>query len=264
MHFQLDFLPSLLEQAGNMILEAHNACDESAITVKAGSANFVTLHDVRVQDFLMTEIKKQIPEVRFIAEEQENDAAVLQSDCCFVIDPIDGTTNFIHDTRHSCISVAIFSHGEPVFGAIYDPYLKEYFYAEKGKGAYLGNTPIHVSNEPFFNALVGYGTSPYYKDSLTDATFALAKELFLSCSDIRRCGSAALDLASLAAGRFDVFFEMILSPWDFSAGYVLITEAGGIISTLDGTPIDFSKPQSIIAANPIAYPDLLNVTKKYR
>ena len=213
MQYNFDFLPSLLEKAGAIMVTAHDISADRDVAIKPGSANFVTVYDLKVQDFLMCEIKKQIPSACFIAEEKENDSEVLQSDCCFVIDPIDGTTNFIHDTRHSCISVAIFSHGEPVFGAIYDPYLKEYFHAEKGKGAYLGNTPIHVSNEPFFNALVGYGTSPYYKDSLTDATFALAKELFLSCSDIRRCGSAALDLASLATGRFDVFFEMILSPW---------------------------------------------------
>jgi myo-inositol-1(or 4)-monophosphatase len=263
MHFQLDFLPSLLEQAGNMILEAHDSCDESAITVKAGSANFVTVHDVRVQDFLMTEIKKQIPEVRFIAEEQENDAAVLQSDCCFVIDPIDGTTNFIHNYRHSCISVAVFSKGEPIFGAVYDPYLKEYFHAKKGQGAFIGDKPIRVSEFTLEQAVVAYGTAPYYRDELGDATFALTKELFLASADIRRCGSAALDLAYLAAGRNDAFFELRLSPWDFAAGYLLITEAGGIISSMNGMPLDFSKPQAVIAANKIAYPALLEIAKQY-
>ena len=263
MQYQLDFLPALLEKAGAMILEAHNVSDENEITVKAGSANFVTVHDVRVQDFLMTEIKKQIPEVRFIAEEQENDSAVLQSDCCFVIDPIDGTTNFIHNYRHSCISVAVFSKGEAVFGAVYDPYLKEYFHAHKGEGAFLGAEQIHVSDYTLEEAVVAFGTAPYYREELGDSTFALTKELFMACSDIRRCGSAALDLAYLAAGRNDAFFEMRLSPWDFAAAYLLITEAGGVITGLDGSPLDFSKTQPIIAANKAAYPALLAITKKY-
>lgn len=263
MQYSLDFLPSLLEQAGNMIVDAHNTDDDSTITVKPGSANFVTVHDVRIQDFLKAEIRKHIPNVSFIAEEQENDASVLQSDCCFVIDPIDGTTNFIHNYRHSCISVAVFSKCEPIFGAVYDPYLKEYFHARKGEGSFLGDTPIRVSDYPLAQAVVAFGTAPYYRDELGDTTFALTKELFMASADIRRCGSAALDLAYLAAGRNDAFFEMCLSPWDFGAGYLLITEAGGIISTLDGAPLDFSKTQPVLAANKASYPALLAIAKKY-
>ena len=258
------FLPSLLRQAGDIMRAAHMEQTDDSVSVKPGSSNFVTVYDVRVQEFLISEIKKQIPDAAFIAEEKDNDANVLKSDCCFVIDPIDGTTNFIHDYRHSCISVAVFSHGEAVFGAVYDPYLGEYFHAAKGKGAYIGDQLIHVSEIPMQQALVAYGTSPYYRDTLTESTFALAKELFLVGADIRRCGSAALDLAYLAAGRNDVFFEMILSPWDFAAGYVLITEAGGIMTHISGAPLDFSKSQPIIASNRLAYDQLLKSAQKYQ
>ena len=258
------FLPSLLQEAGEIILSAHSQADAENVITKDGYANFVTVFDIRVQEFLIQRIREQIPSAQFIAEEQDNDSDVLQSDWCFVIDPIDGTTNFIHDFRFYCISVAVFSHGEPIFGAIYNPYLKEYFHAGRGMGAYLGDRRITVSDTPLENALVAFGTSPYYRDTLADTTFSLLRELFMQTSDVRRCGSAALDLAYLAAGRVDAFFEMRLSPWDFAAGYVLITEAGGRISTLDGAPLDFSKKQPILASNATAFPALLALTSKYQ
>ena len=234
------------------------------ITVKPGSANFVTVHDVRIQEFLIREIKGLIPSACFIAEEKDNDSAVLSRDFCFIIDPIDGTTGFIHDNRHSCVSVGLFSHGEAVFGAIYDPYQRELFHAVRGKGAFLNDRPIHVSAFPFDSALASYGTSPYYKDTLGEKTFAFCRELFESCADVRRCGSAALDLCYVAAGRYDVFFEMVLSPWDIAAGALLITEAGGVISQMNGDAIDFSRPCSVIAASDICYPELLLRAKKYQ
>ena len=155
------------------------------------------------------------------------------------------------------------SHGEPVVGAIYDPYLDELFFAQKGMGATLNGVSMRVSSNPLHQALTAYGTAPYYRDVLADKTFDLAKELFMQTADIRRCGSAALDLAYLAAGRNDVFFEMRLSPWDYAAGYVLITEAGGKMTRLDGTAVDYTKPQSVLASNAVAYDALLEITKKY-
>ena len=106
----------------------------------------------------------------------------------------------------------------------------------------------------FFSAL---------QDKLCEKTFELTKELFTKCADVRRCGSAALDLAYTAAGRNDIFFEFLLSPWDIAAGYLLITEAGGIITDMKGTDIDFSSPCPVIAANKNIYPNLLNITEKY-
>ena len=258
----------IIAEAGEIILSAHKMeCNENQdVSVKAGSANFVTVYDVGVQNFLIQHITEIFPNAVFIAEEKENNPAVLQEECCFIIDPIDGTTNFIHDYRHSCISVAMISRGEVVQGVIYDPYLKDLYYAEKGKGAFLNGKPMQVSTTPFEAALVAYGTASYYKDKLGDATFGLCKEIFMTAkdADVRRCGSAALDLAYLAAGRNDLFFEMMLSPWDIAAASLLISEAGGIISDINGKPIDLSHPSPILAGNPVAYPHLLEIAKKYR
>ena len=243
------------------MLEARNVENRKNITVKPGDANFVTVYDVAIQDFLMQEIQKQIPTACFIAEEQENDTSILSREYCFLIDPIDGTTNFICDYHHSAISVALFSYGVPVFGAVYDPYLNELFWAERGKGAYLNEKPIHTSDRPLSLAMVAFGSAPYYKEELGDMTFGLLQKLFLCCSDIRRCGSAALDLAYLAAGRNDIFFEYRLSPWDIAAGALLITEAGGVISDMNGTPIDYTTPTPVIAANAQIYPTLLKMIR---
>ena len=260
--FSQKLLP-IIEEAGKIILSAHGVESDTDIDVKSGSANFVTVYDVRVQDYLLTEIKKAFPSACFIAEEKDNDASVLQSEYCFIIDPIDGTTNFIHDYKISSISLALFQNGEPTFGAVYDPYLHEMFYAETGLGAYLNGRQIKVSEREMGVSLLSYGTAPYYRDTLGDKTFALARELFSKCADIRRLGSAALDLAHLAAGRCDMFFEFLLSPWDIAAGYLIISEAGGIMTNMKGEPIDFSAPSPVIASNKKNYDILLNIARKY-
>ena len=112
-------------------------------------------------------------------------------------------------------------------------------------------------------SVAAYGTAPYYKDRLADKTFSLCRELFSKCADVRRCGSAALDLAYLAAGRCDLFFEFLLSPWDIAAGYILITEAGGAITDMRGEPIDFSSSSAVIASNMKNYKQLLEMANKY-
>ena len=255
-------LTDIMRRAGEIMLSAH--LEENAISEKSGSANFVTKYDVAVQNFMMGEIKKSIPEAVFIAEEKENDPAVLSSDHCFVIDPIDGTKNFINDYRHSCISLAMISRGETVFGAVYDPYMDELFSAEKGKGARLNGKSIHVSDRPIETSIAAFGTSPYYKDILSEKTFGLTKEIFLTASDIRRTGTAALDLAYLAAGRNDMFFEFILSPWDFAAGVLLVTEAGGVVTDINGDSVSLSAPSSIFGANSKIHSKLIEIASKYK
>lgn len=256
----------LLREAGRIMLSAHLAEDNSdgVVSEKSGSANFVTKYDVAVQEFLINGIRELIPGATFIAEEKENDPSSLSGEACFIIDPIDGTKNFINGYRHSCISLAMISRGETVFGAVYDPYMDEMFTAEKGKGARLNGREMRVSERPLALGIAAYGTSPYYKDTLSDKTFGFAKDVFLAASDIRRCGSAALDLAYLAAGRNDMFFEFILSPWDIAAGILLVTEAGGVITDICGEPIELSKPSSVFAANKIIHPDLIKMARKYK
>ena len=258
-------MTELMREAGNIMLSAHLEENNSdgAVSEKTGSANFVTKYDVAVQEFLINGVKNAIPGAVFIAEEKENDPAMLMGEACFVIDPIDGTKNFINGYRQSCISLAMISKGEVVFAAIYDPYMDEMFTAEKGKGARLNGRPMRVSERPLELGIAAYGTSPYYKDTLTEKTFGFAKDVFLAASDIRRCGSAALDLAYLAAGRNDMFFEFILSPWDIAAGILLVTEAGGVITDICGDPISLASPSSVFAANKIIHPELIKMAEKY-
>ena len=211
----------------------------------------------------MNSIKTLIPDAVFIAEEKENDPRMLKGEHCFVIDPIDGTKNFINGYRHSAISLAMISKGSTVFGAVYNPYMNELFTAEKGRGARLNGKPMQVSCRPIELGICAFGTSPYYKDTLSEKTFAFTKEIFFDVSDIRRTGSASLDLAYLAAGRNDAFFEFVLSPWDYAAGALLVTEAGGIITDIKGDPVDLSAPCPVFAANRLIHPILIEKAQKY-
>ena len=170
----------------------------------------------------------------------------------WVVDPIDGTTNFIHDARFSAISIALLERRRPVIGCVYQPFTGELFSAELGKGAQLNGSPMHVSAYAPDRALTAFGTSPYQVE-LAAASMDIASKFLAEFVDIRRSGSAALDLAYLAAGRHDVFFELNLKPWDYAAGSLLVTEAGGRF----GMPLlaapDYDRYTTVLAANPLCY-----------
>lgn len=255
-----EILIPIIRCAGEIMLKAEAL---GSVTEKAGdAANMVTEYDIAVQSFLIEKIKEQFPNAYFFAEEKENEACALANEYCFIIDPIDGTANFVHGCRHSCISVALVSRGEAVFGAIYNPYSDEMFSATRGEGAYLNGRKISVSHRDMPHAMLSFGSAPYNKDEYSSATFALCEKMFRKCSDFRRGGSAALDLAYVAAGRYDMFFECKLSPWDFAAGYVIITEAGGIVSNMSGEPIHLGAQSSVMAATPTLYAEFLSDVKE--
>ena len=247
-----EFIPELMREASKIMLSAHDIA--SSIDSKSGEANFVTAYDVAVQNFLYKEIGARMPDAVIIGEESDdNPMEALATKVCFIIDPIDGTTNFIHNYRTSAISVGITDGGKVVYGAIYNPYQNLLYFAERGKGAYVqsasGTVPLRVSDRDLHNALACFGTSPYYREELGDITFERAKWLFMNTRDIRRSGSAALDLCTVAAGAVDIFFEYRLSPWDFAAGSLIIEEAGGVITQFDGSSVTLDKPCSILAGN---------------
>lgn len=251
----IDEIIKIVKEAGGIILAARNI--ESGVISKEGRANFVTRYDVEVQEYLFARLAKLYPAATFIGEEEEQRTA--PGEYYFIIDPIDGTTNFIMDYHHSAVSVALMYHGQIVAGVVYNPYLDELFYAEKGLGAFLNNTPLKISDLPLANGLVSIGTCPYYRDK-ADEVFSISRMLFDQALDIRRTGSAALDLCYVAAGRFVLFFEPVLSPWDYSAASLIITEAGGRIATMDGAMLDYTKVCGIIAATPIAYEEFFRLT----
>ena len=232
----------IVRRAGKLILDA----EAFRVEQKEGHANFVTNVDEEVQSFLITELQKLLPCSRVIGEEQENDA--LTNAPTWVIDPLDGTTNFIHDYHFSAISVALLENREPIIGVVYQPYSQELCYAEKGKGAFVNDRPIHVSANTIDHALIGFGTSPYNAE-LAEKSMMAALHFLRNAADVRRGGSAALDLAYVAAGRQDVYFELILRPWDYAAGALLVTEAGGTFTMPTLPSTDFSQSAAVLASN---------------
>ena len=251
---------SLIRRAGAVILEASSRLAERDVTSKEGSANYVTVYDVQVQRMLVTGIEEIFPGCSFLAEEEGADQNTLGDGWTFVIDPIDGTANFIRDYHRSAISVGALYQGELAWGAVYNPYTDEMFHGRKGCGAYLNGKPIFVSKRSMVDAIIVMGTSPYYRTELGERTMEITKALFMQCDDIRRSGSAALDLCDVASGRMDAFFELRLSPWDFMAGCLLIQEAGGWITTVSGEvlPTDGRK-SSVAAGGPVLREDFLAV-----
>ena len=254
-------LSDIVRNAGNIMLGVSGVESNDDVYEKNGDANYVTVFDLKVQNYIMSEVKSICPDAVFIAEEKENDPIVLQNDHCFILDPIDGTTNFIRNYKQSSISLAMVSNGKPVIGIVYNPYLDELFSATLGGGAFMNGAPISVSDRKLSEAVIGYGTSPYYKDELGKKTFDTAYAVFRNCADLRRTGSAAIDLANVAMGRIDGFFELRLSPWDVAAGCVIVKEAGGLLTDFSGNEIDFSAPSSVVAAPHDLHRELMNVIR---
>lgn len=245
----LEDVKKIVKEAGKIVLSAEHIKD--GVESKQGSANFVTKYDVEVQKFLYKELSKVFPDAAFLGEE-DKEREKITADYCFIIDPIDGTTNFIFDYRHSCISVGLAYKGEMILGVVYNPYLDELFYAEKGKGAFLNGRKLKVPNLKISEGIVGIGTCPYYREK-AEETFQITRKLYEKALDLRRSGSAALDICYVAAGRFVLYFELILSPWDYAGASIILTEAGGKITTMEKKELPFAKPTSVIAATPVAY-----------
>ena len=244
-------------EAAELIMHAHGILAE----MKSGKRDVVTEYDRRVQELLMARLRETLPDAQFFCEEM-NEQDHLDAEQLFIIDPIDGTMNFVHGFHHSCISVAYAERGVVRAGAIYNPYVDEMFTAIAGQGARLNGRPIHASEAGLGESLVCFGSSPYAPE-LADKTFELTKVLFVAGLDVRREASAALDLCSVAAGRAGLYFELQLSLWDYAAGVLIAEEAGGQCCTIDGGcfPSDGSKT-SLLAGTPAAVADFFRLTER--
>lgn len=251
---------TLIEQAerkaAELILQAHGILAET----KSGRRDVVTEYDRRVQELLMKEFRAALPEAHFFCEEM-NERDRLDTEQLFIIDPIDGTMNFVHGFHHSCISVAYAEHGSVCVGAVYNPYVDEMFTAVAGRGACLNGRRIFVSDAALADSVVCYGSAPYDPD-LADQTFALVRLAYDAGLDVRREGSAALDLCTVAAGRAGLYFELRVSLWDYAAGALIVREAGGDCCPVEGGafPSDGSRT-SILAGSPAAVADFFRLMK---
>ncbi len=229
-------------EAAVLVMHAHGILAEC----KSGHRDVVTEYDRRVQALLVERLGAVCPGARFFCEENDRHDD-LHAPEVFVIDPIDGTMNFVRGFGHSCISAAYLRGGVPTAAAIYNPYLDEMFTALSGGGAFLNGRPIRVSDAPLSESVVACGTSPYSME-LADRGFALMKAAYLASLDIRREGSAALDLCSAAAGRAGVYFELGLSLWDYAAGMLIVQEAGGVCRTIEGKALPLGPGKTSLAA----------------
>lgn len=238
-------LEALLKKAGKLFADRNAA----AHTREKGIADYVTEVDFAVQQFIRGRLEELYPEVQFLSEEKSNEE-IDKNGLVWVLDPVDGTTNLIHDYRASVISLALMQEGRVVLGMIYNPYTDELFSAQKGKGSYCNGQKIEVSGaETIEKCLIAIGTSPYYKE-MAEENFKVFQTIFKDCQDIRRSGSAALDLAYVACGRIEAYFERNLKIWDYAAGMLLVREAGGRVTDYRGNDADTEMISDIAAANP--------------
>ena len=229
-------------EAAALILQAHGVLAET----KTGHRDVVTEYDRRVQELMMARLSAAVPGAVFFCEENEQQGD-LKAEHVFVIDPIDGTMNFVRGFHHSAISVAYMRSGVIRAASVYNPYAEECFSALAGEGAWCNGRSIHAGALPLSESVVCCGTAPY-SPQLADSTFALMKKAFLASLDIRREGSAALDMCSAAAGRAGVYFEPTVSLWDIAAGLLLMQEAGGVCCRLDGSPVPLDGSKTSILA----------------
>lgn len=249
-------LTPIVLEAGRMIASARNV--EASVHEKTGPRDLVTKYDLLVQDYLRKELLTLLPQAEFLGEEAAAPEGLEGREWVFVVDPIDGTTNFIQGYRNSCVSVGLAHWGEMEYGLVYNPYDGELYTAQRGKGAWLGGKPIHCQDQDLEHSLLIFGSALYYRE-LVPQTLRLFNAAFPLVQDIRRFGSAALDLCYLAAGRAGVFFEGRLCPWDYAAGGLIAREGGCLLTDLEGrTPPPFRK-SSILAGSPRAHRALLRV-----
>lgn len=233
-----------VKKAGEIYLSAGK---DLGIEDKGSSVNLVTKYDKMIQDFLFEELKKIIPDCTFLGEEGDDNKELCDG-YCFIIDPIDGTTNFIKGFQHSAISVGLAKDREMIIGVVLDPDLDNIFYAEKGLGAYLNGRRIHCSDCNIEESLVLFGTCPY-EHELAHKTFTLTEKVFYKALEVRRGGSAALDICYVASGKADLYYEMILRPWDWAGASLILTEAGGKAYTFDKEPLDANRITSFVCGN---------------
>lgn len=217
--------------------------------------DYVTNVDKAAEQLIIETISNAYPEHSFLGEESGLSG---ESDFQWVIDPIDGTSNFIRKIPHWAISIACKHKGRTQIGVVYDPSKEELFTAVKGRGAQFDNKKMRVSNTKGLEHSMLATGFPFRNEQKLEEYLAVFAKLFPHCSDMRRAGSAALDLAYVAAGRLDGFWEYGLSPWDTAAGALLVEESGGMVSDMQGDP-NYENKGSVLAANPKAFREMLKI-----
>jgi len=256
MHPILSIAIKAARRAGSVINRA--TLDGAILDVRSKNTNdFVTQVDKGAEEAAIGVIRSAYPDHAILAEESGENLGGKRADYRWIIDPLDGTTNFIHGFPQYCVSIGIEHRGALAHAVVYDPGKNELFTASKGRGAFLNDRRLRVTRcQKLADALVGTGF-PFKELSRVDPYLRQLRTVMSSCAGVRRAGSAALDLAYVAAGRLDAFWEMGLSPWDMAAGALLIQEAGGLVGDLKGEQ-SFLNSGDVAAATPKVFPQLLH------
>ena len=251
---------SIVRRAGQMMREAHAGAGD--ITSKEGRSNFVTAYDVKIQQFLFAELAKAVPGAAFVGEEGEQQVPADRG-LVFIIDPIDGTGNFIHGMNYSAVSVALAQDGRLMLAAVYNPYCEELFWAERGKGAFLNGRRLQMRDFPLAQGYVCMDSAPYYPD-LTVPTIHLTFAAMRHSMDIRRVGSGALDISAVGAGRYVAMCSLRSAPWDYAAAWLILEEAGGVITDMEGNPPSLTQNCSVLAGTPTAHREFLAIANQIK
>jgi len=252
MHPMLNIAVKAARRAGNIIIRATRNLDIVAFKEKAAN-DFVSEVDREAEQAIVRTLRDAYPDHSILAEES---GASGRSDYQWIIDPLDGTTNFLHGFPQYAVAIALTHKGTVTQAVVYDPGRNDLFTASRGRGAYLNDQRIRVSKRTRLKAsLIGTGF-PFRELEHLDAYLAILRDMMKNSAGVRRAGAAALDLAYVAAGRLDGFWEFGLSPWDMAAGALLITEAGGLVGDLNGEN-EYMKTGNIVAGNPKVFVELL-------
>lgn len=245
-----------LKSAGKLL---KTQISKRQVIEKKSELSIVTATDKKAEKIILGLIRKNFPDHSILAEES---APQGDSASRWIIDPLDGTTNFAHRFPMSCVSIAYEEKGELVMGGVYDPFRDELFFAEKGKGARMNGKKIHVSRTPWLSeALLSTGF-PYDRRERMDDYLPIFKAFKLKVQGLRRTGSAAMDLCYVACGRFDGYWEMNLQTWDKAAGMLILSEAGGRVTTFNGKTLSIHDWQNV-ASNNLIHKEMLQTLKPF-
>ncbi|HWA04075.1 MAG TPA: inositol monophosphatase family protein [Rhizomicrobium sp.] len=256
----LNVMIAAARKAGRPLIRDLGELENLQLSMK-GPADFVTSADRRTERILIEELQRVRPGYGFLAEESGTIEGTDRTHR-FIIDPIDGTTNFLHGIPHFAISVALEREGQIVSGVVYNPATDDLFVAEKGHGAFLNNKRLRVASRKALNSSLVATGFPFLGDTEADHARMQAElaAIMPVTAGVRRFGTASLDLAFVAAGRFDAFWERGLAPWDMAAGILIVREAQGIVTDLAGGS-NMLETGHILAANDALHPPMLKLLK---
>ncbi len=261
LHPMLNIAIKAARSAGNLINRASLDLDLLKVTTKSAN-DFVTEVDHAAERVIIETLLAAYPDHGILAEESGRTHGSQTSDHLWIIDPLDGTTNFIHGLPVFAVSIALSVRGQVQQAVVYDPSRNDLFYASKGRGAFLNDKRIRVSRRTrLADSLIGTGF-PFRKGDNFRRYLAMFESVMQACAGVRRPGAAALDLCYVAAGWYDGFFETGLQPWDIAAGSLMITEAGGLIGNFTGES-DYLFQREVVAGNPKVYGQLVPLLAPY-